>query len=412
MGVNSASIDVYKASPVRRKFSRLGWLGCLRATPMWFYTWRVFWFGIPQLRSITNICWQSYSKSMSIVWCLTERNVRSIPNGHWLENGQIQADLAKMETITKMEPPTSKCELQSFLGSINFFAYHIPDHSTILGPLYYLFKNNCEFIWKLAEWKAFEKLKKIISNAPVLAFYDPKKSTVVSCDAFLYRIGAVLLQKADNVNLLPVTFASHSISKVEKYYAQIKKEVLAIVWAWSWFDNFLIGLQFIIETYHKPLLLIRIIKFLDELSPQLQLFRMKLQWFNYEVIYITGKNLVTADLFLRNMVSSTTDADRKFEFELQTIAFQKVNSINCSQSMHERIKADQHEVDIRKKLIQFIKVGWPVQRNEAPNEIIWTGYIKDLCLLKMSLCFSNDICGLHHCFEVKCWKSSMKVTLA
>ncbi len=290
--------------------------------------------------------------------------------GHLLEDGKILADPNKTEAIVKMEPPKSKSELHSLLGSVNFLARHIPDRSTLLEPLYSLLKNDIEFVWESAQRSAFQKLKEILANAPVLAIYDPKKSTTISCDASSYGLGAVLLQKAESGNLLPVAFASRTLSDAEKRYAQIEKEALAIAWACTRFDNYLIGLKFTIETDHKPLLPLLTTKFFDELTPRLQRICLRLLRFNYDVIHTAGKNLVTADLLSRKPVSESTNEDKKFEVELQTVAIQAVNHLNCSQSMLERIKAAQHEIDLGKKLEHYIETGWPNQRKDVSEEMI------------------------------------------
>ncbi len=111
-------------------------------------------------------------------------------------------------------------------------------------------------------------------------------------------------------------------------------------------------------------------KFLDELTPRLQRIRLRLQRFNYEIIHTAGKNLVTAELFSRKPAFTPTIADKKFEVELQTVAIQAVNHINCSQPMLERLKAAQQETDLGKKLAHYIATGWPSQRRDLPEELI------------------------------------------
>ena len=51
----------------------------------------------------------------------------------------------------------------------------------------------------------------------------------------------------------PVAFASRSMSETECRYAQIEKEALAVTWACEKILRYLLGLKFVIETDHKPL---------------------------------------------------------------------------------------------------------------------------------------------------------------
>ena len=65
-------------------------------------------------------------------------------------------------------------------------------------------------------------MKKLLSEAPVLAFFDVKKPVTVSCDASQHGLGAVLLQDCQ-----PVAYASRALTDTERRYAQIEKELLA-----------------------------------------------------------------------------------------------------------------------------------------------------------------------------------------
>lgn len=42
---------------------------------------------------------------------------------------------------------------------------------------------------------AFEKTKKLLTNSPVLALFNPNLETTLSADASSHGLGAVLLQK-------------------------------------------------------------------------------------------------------------------------------------------------------------------------------------------------------------------------
>jgi len=88
-----------------------------------------------------------------------------------------------------------------------------------------------------------------------------------------------------------VAFASRSLSSAEQRYAQIEKEALEICWACEKFHCFLAGLQFTVETDHKPLLSILGEKELAKEYVRVQQFRLRMMSFTYNVVFIPGTKL-------------------------------------------------------------------------------------------------------------------------
>ena len=74
--------------------------------------------------------------------------------------------------------------------------------------------------------------------------------TIVSADASSYGLGIVLQQQQKDGKLRPIAFISHYLSNTEKRHAQIEREVLAVTWASERFNDYLIGLQYTLETDH------------------------------------------------------------------------------------------------------------------------------------------------------------------
>ena len=98
-------------------------------------------------------------------------------------------------------------------------------------PLRDLLKKDMEWCWGATQETAFEKIKKQLTEAPVLAHYSADKTTVISADASSFGLGAVLLQKQPDGHLKPVFYASRSMTETERRYAQVEREALAVTWA-------------------------------------------------------------------------------------------------------------------------------------------------------------------------------------
>ena len=70
----------------------------------------------------------------------------------------------------------------------------------------------------------------------------------LQCDASESGLGYALLQQGQ-----PVAFGAHGMTQTERQYAQIEKEMLAIVSGCKKFDQYIYGHKVTIETDHKPL---------------------------------------------------------------------------------------------------------------------------------------------------------------
>ena len=88
----------------------------------------------------------------------------------------------------------------------------------------------------MAQEKAFNKAKQLISSAPVLAYYDLQKPVVLQTDASDNTDGGALLQSSNEGKLQPVAFTYLSMNHMEQHYSQIQKECLAICNCFQTFD--------------------------------------------------------------------------------------------------------------------------------------------------------------------------------
>ena len=79
--------------------------------------------------------------------------------------------------------------------------------SEFAGPIGELSKEKGLFNWGPEHLAAFTQMKKEIVCAPILAYYNPKKQTVLQTDASIKGLSACFLQDGK-----PVYFASKAIT--------------------------------------------------------------------------------------------------------------------------------------------------------------------------------------------------------
>ena len=147
-----------------------------------------------------------------------------------------------------MPPPQCKKQVQSFIGMVNYLSKFSARLSELAKPIHELSKEKVPFNWGPEHDKVFCLIKKEIMAAPILAYYNPNKPTILQTDASCIGLGACLLQ-----NEKPVYFASKALTEMQKGYVAIELELLAVVWAMEKFHHFLHGNEFTLETNRKPL---------------------------------------------------------------------------------------------------------------------------------------------------------------
>ena len=144
--------------------------------------------------------------------CLKEVNFL----GHVVSKNGVVTDPAKTEKVANWPIPSSKKEVQQFLGFASYYRRLVENFVTIAKPLHQLIKKNREF--KLTEQCqcAFEELRRRLVPAPVLSFPDLKKQFVLDTDANDTGIGAVLSQVQEDGTEKVIAYASHVLSKPER----------------------------------------------------------------------------------------------------------------------------------------------------------------------------------------------------
>uniref|UniRef100_A0A8C2WB23 Gypsy retrotransposon integrase-like protein 1 n=1 Tax=Cyclopterus lumpus TaxID=8103 RepID=A0A8C2WB23_CYCLU len=219
--------------------------------------------------------------------------------GFVVEKGQTRADPRKIQAVVDWPNPTSRKELQSFLGFANFYRRFIRNYSVVAEPLTRLTSPSQPFIWSPATNAAFLALKRRFTSAPVLLHPDPKRQFIVEVDASDTGLGAVLSQRAvADQKVHPCAFFSRRFLPAEENYDIGNRELLAVVAALGEWRHWLEGAEqpFTIWTDHKNLTFIRATK---RLNGQQARWAGFLSRFDFSLTYRPGSRNIKADALSR-----------------------------------------------------------------------------------------------------------------
>ena len=111
---------------------------------------------------------------------------------------QIQGDKVcytplkdKCDAIRNLESPKALRQTRAFCGMVNFLSSFLPNLHRLLIPIYDLQKKAKKFKWTEEAKKAFNEIKKLLINPPVLKAPTPDRLFRLKSDT----LGGMLLQK-------------------------------------------------------------------------------------------------------------------------------------------------------------------------------------------------------------------------
>ena len=138
--------------------------------------------------------------------------------GHIFSDQGVKADPDKISAITNMPLPEHTTELRRFLRMITYLAKFVKNLSSKSSLLRKLLEKDTPWEWTDENTKQFRDLQPLVTDSPVLKYFDQNLPTKVSVDASKAGLGAVLLQLHHD-DWHPVAYASRAMSKSERNYS-------------------------------------------------------------------------------------------------------------------------------------------------------------------------------------------------
>ncbi|GFX23384.1 transposon Tf2-11 polyprotein [Trichonephila clavipes] len=209
----------------------------------------------------------------------------------------------KTIAVKKFPVPTTVKQVQSLLGLTGYFRKFIPAYSQIAKPLSDLTRKDNPFKFEQPQMEAFEKLKKLLTESPVLSIFKQGRTTELHTDASQQGYGAVLLQEAEDGKLHPVQYMSQKTTPAEEKYSSYELEVLAVVNALKKFRTYLLGNHFKIITDCSAFQ-----KTMDkkDLVTRVARWTLLLEEYDYEIAHRSGQRMQHVDALRRYPITIIT----------------------------------------------------------------------------------------------------------
>ena len=172
--------------------------------------------------------------------------------GHKISHRGIEVDNTKVDVIANLPPPSSVKAIRSFLGHAGFYRRFIKDFSKIVRPLTRLLEKDVPYTFDEECFKAFNMLKKKLTQAPIMVSPDWTLPFELMCDASDFAVGAILGQRKEK-HFQPIYFASKTLTGAQANYTTTEKELLAVVFAFDKFQSYLILSKVIVYSDHYAL---------------------------------------------------------------------------------------------------------------------------------------------------------------
>ena len=156
--------------------------------------------------------------------------------GYTINREGVRPNMKKVEAILNIATPTTRKQLRSFIGMVNYYRDMWPGRAHLLAPLSAMTSSKVKWEWTEVHQKAFEEMKNRIAREALLTYPDFNKPFEIHTDASKVQLGACISQDGK-----PVAFYSRKLNPAQTRYTTTERELLSIVETLKEFRNILLG---------------------------------------------------------------------------------------------------------------------------------------------------------------------------
>ena len=144
-----------------------------------------------------------------------------------------------------------------------------------------------------------------------LAYLQKGCETHIIADGSPKGLGAILVQRQDDLWRV-ISYVSRNLTSVKRRYSQTEKEALALIWACKRFKLYIYGHPFDLETDHKALE--HIYGRRSKPLARIESWVLRLQGFDYKVVYRPGKASIADALSRLNSIIQPDKSGQQVDF--------------------------------------------------------------------------------------------------
>ncbi|XP_020702539.1 uncharacterized protein LOC110114114 [Dendrobium catenatum] len=143
----------------------------------------------------------------------------------------IEIDPSMIKAIVDLKPPRSLTQLSSFQDKLTFLRRFISNLAGRCHLFASLAKKDARFHWDKSNQEAFERIKRYLTNHPVLVAPIPGKPLILYTTALNESLGALLAQENEECKENALYYLSRRLIPAELKYPTMEKQCLALIFA-------------------------------------------------------------------------------------------------------------------------------------------------------------------------------------